>query len=63
MSYSLGRINAAIVECLKRLDGKADPRDELQVYLEQRHDLSTEERKTVESMVFRTILDREQRRR
>ena len=66
MSASLERINAAIEECLKRieeLEGRAQPRGELQAYLlEKQGTMPMEELRTVESMVFRIIQDREQRR-
>ena len=60
-SGSLDRINAAVDECLarlERLEGKVRPRVELQAYLlERQGTLRAEELRTVESMVFR-ILDR-----
>jgi hypothetical protein len=66
MSDSLDRINAAIDECLERIErlkGKAEPRVELQTYLlEKQGKLPIEELRTVESMVFRIIHEREQRR-
>ena len=65
MSDSLDRINAAIGECLERIEraGKTGPRGEMQAYLlEKQGKLSMEELRTVESMVFRIIQDRENRR-
>ena len=57
------RINAAVDQCLERLDGAADPKTELQAFVAERQGtLADEELRTVETVVFRIILDREQRR-
>ena len=57
------RINAAVDQCLERLDRAADPRVELQAFVaEHQGMLPEEELRTVETVVFRIILDREQRR-
>jgi hypothetical protein len=57
------RINAAVDQCLERLDGTADPKQELQAFVAERQGaIPDEELRTVETVVFRIILDREQRR-
>lgn len=57
------RINQAVDQCLERLDKNPDPKAELQAFIaEQQTTLPEEELRTVETVVFRIILDREQRR-
>jgi hypothetical protein len=57
------RINQAVDQCLERLNDSPDPRVELQAFInENKNALPEEELRTVETVVFRIILDREQRR-
>jgi hypothetical protein len=57
------RINQAVDACLERLDNTPDARAELQAFIAERQGtLPEEELRTVETVVFRIILDREQRR-
>jgi hypothetical protein len=57
------RINHAVDACLERLDNSSDARAELQAFVAERQGtLPEEELRTVETVVFRIILDREQRR-
>ena len=57
------RINQAVDQCLERLDNNSDPRAELRAFIAaQQGTLPEEELRTVETVVFRIILDREQRR-
>jgi hypothetical protein len=57
------RINQTVDKCLERLNSSADPRAELQAFISERQNLLPEEElRTVETVVFRIILDREQRR-
>ena len=64
MSESLERINYAIDECLRRLEGAANSRQVLQSFIvECQEALAPEELRTVETAVFRVIEDREKRRK
>jgi len=57
------RINQAVDQCLERLDNSPDPRAELRAFINERQStLPEEELRTIETVVFRIILDREQRR-
>jgi hypothetical protein len=57
------RINQAVDQCLERLDSNPDPRAELRAFITERQSmLPEEELRTIETVVFRIILDREQRR-
>ena len=58
------RINQAVDQCLERLDNSPDAKAELQAFIaEHQATLPQEELRTVETVVFRIILDREQRER